>query len=121
MVPDEVIYDINVFCSRMKNRVVGYGNGTGVVTKDGYYRAIGERWKIERVLEHKRRSSRKSTEFDINTPYHARQIRQGFVYQSLWKCNCEIQSCLQVLIDALNVSLIFEYEHVSFTATQLEW
>ncbi|GKB47122.1 hypothetical protein Tco_0897875 [Tanacetum coccineum] len=27
-----------------------------------YYRAIGERWRKERVLEHKRRSLRKSTE-----------------------------------------------------------
>ncbi|GJT62906.1 hypothetical protein Tco_1006439, partial [Tanacetum coccineum] len=43
------------------------------------------------------------------------------VYHSLWKCIFEIHNCLQVLIDALNVSLIFENEYVAMTATQLEY
>ncbi|GJU90356.1 hypothetical protein Tco_1302779 [Tanacetum coccineum] len=43
------------------------------------------------------------------------------VYQSLRKCIFEIHNCLQVLIDALNVSLIFENEYVALTVTQLDY
>ncbi|GKA97673.1 hypothetical protein Tco_0825567 [Tanacetum coccineum] len=46
-----------------------------------YYRAIGESWRKEHVLEHKRRSSRKSTESDISTPYHSRQMRPSLLQE----------------------------------------
>ena len=37
MVPDEVVHDIYVFGSLMKNRVVGNGYDTCVVTEDGHH------------------------------------------------------------------------------------
>ena len=35
MVPDKMISNINMFGSRVKHRVVGNGNSTCVITKDG--------------------------------------------------------------------------------------
>nr|GEX21274.1 hypothetical protein [Tanacetum cinerariifolium] len=42
------------------------------------------------------------------------------IKDSLRKCIFDIKNFLQVLIDALSVSMNFEYEHVALTATQLD-